>query len=275
MSTDIAKIVQQQQPDPPPRRWVAWLTLPVVVTALAFGYWRADVGQLRGDLADSLTKLDRGRSLRGPALIEFGNLAAPFVAVVAWNPQQPASNRRLLDLADWVERDADQVAGGVRLVVLPSLQPGGDTRLLAQLLGLHRGEDLLETVRALGDHPLTGARLCAHWGAKTCEDLAKASAIDDLEVAARALQRIAAGVGLAPGDVLLNGHHIAAKNVSVPGLIEQRWQADVTRIALLVQRLGSEPGPVQEQFLKDAATPALNADRYLHWIVRHLRMKTT
>lgn len=262
------------QPRSALRRRLRWL-VPALLVVAAYGYWRIDLAQLRGNIGESLGRLDKTRSLRGPALIEFGAQNAPFVAVLAWNPLDIRSNNDLLQLADWADDGDAQLPGGVRLVVLPVVPATADKALAGQLLGLHRGELLLDTVRSFGAKPVASAALCKSLGAKNCTDLGKAVLADDLDVSARALARIATALQLQPGDLLLNGRRVAADQVHGSQALSAEWHAEIAKIAALVQKIGDDPAQVQEQALHDAATPQLAADRYLHWIVRHLRMRAT
>lgn len=242
---------------------------------IAVGVWawrRFDAGDLRDRLSRAAATLDRERSLRGPALIEFGARDAAFVAALAWDPLDGARHAVLLRLVEWAERDSEAIEGGVRLVVLPVIADGADRDAPARVAALHRGGELLRVVREAGRRPVDAALVAAALDDADDADLAKALCDEELQIGARAVSHIAFGLGLGPGDALLNGEKVDAATVAADQAFAARWHADLVRLAAIVREIGGDAAQVQRRAM---ATPRgdLKGDRYLQWIVRRLRMR--
>ncbi len=237
-------------------------------------WYHWDPRELRDEIAAKVMAMDVGRSLRGPALLAQGDVEAPFVCVVAWDPFDKVGAETV--------RDALRLArahGNARVVVLPVREAGPVLDVGAIALALAKDGGLWPWLTEHGmarDDRDFRDQWTRRLGLDRWSVVLDEAADRDTAQAARALRRVADGLQLRPGDALVNGTRYAPeRQAGWQSTFGDVWRREVQRLGSLTRQHGDRAGQVQPAAVKDAGLAEPTATRYLQWIVRMQRIKQT
>jgi hypothetical protein len=246
--------------------------------ALAIGLVLADdalVGWLRwaSDWIASRASAARQADDRLEPLATRGPQDAPMVLVAAWDPMQPASTATLRCLAAYQQdRFQQRHTQGVLQVRLVRLLDAETPAALAEALGALDGQDLLWPW-LLGDTPPTQPLTVelvlaeAHKAGERAKALFSRSLQDsEVQLRARRELRMARGLGLGPGAVMVNGVARAAAEVCPR---DQQWQGLLAQEQVLGRLLRKKPevAAAHAQLQEDAHVAEAVRERYRGWVV--------
>lgn len=240
----------------------------LVLNGLADGQWPWQRGNQPAAMASA-------RSRHLVRLLADGHEEAPFVAVVAFDPSDARSVKSAQALA--AVQAAYDGPGGARMVVLPVAGTDTAAATLSLLVWAAEEQDvrgLLLGWPAQGTPPLQIRRqLVAMFGEEKVDAWQQRAEESDEVFAALSMARVAEGMGMRAGDVLLNGQLLPAEQAADGKALAAAWQAGAQRVAVLVKQLGQNKAKVQGAAVRDGGLDGLQRDRYLQWIVNGSRMK--
>lgn len=242
--------------------------LVIGATVWMITHW--DPRELRNQLAEKVASLDRGRSLRGPPLIGVGASAAPFVCVVAWDPLDAKSVAVVKAVIAKVDSQSDS-----RAVILPVPAFGGfDAATMAYLLD--RDGELLPLLRnavQVVDSQALRAQWETNLGATKWLQLEVVAQDRDAVQSGLTSRRVAEGLSLQAGDLLLNGVRVPVASAADRPKFDQAWQDQLTRYEGLLRYMKGNSTAAQEKAARTGSLQPYEIERYLHWIVRNERLK--
>ncbi len=232
---------------------------------------------LSADLAAEHPEWGAQARMKVPLLPSEGKDRARLPLVVAWDPASPASTRLVGWLLARSEQEQSLVAQS-RLVRLVQAAPDFDPQLL-DLLGAMDHRDVLQPALREGrlalPLSLLGLNIVAGDDARSQKLLARDAADADIRQWIRTQARVAEGLGLQPGDVLLQGRRVPIAQLHSEAALDQElavaqseWQkaldqaggkADVVRTGILQKMLERDPAA---------------AERFKAWVIDGVKVKT-
>ncbi|MBI5609158.1 MAG: hypothetical protein HY902_09780 [Deltaproteobacteria bacterium] len=232
---------------------------------------------LSADLAAEHPEWAEQARLRVPLLPSEGKDRGRLPLVVAWDPTSAASTKLLGWLLARSEKTSSLV-GQTRLVRLVAAPPEFDTRILDRLGALDHRELLgpalregrikvplsADSLASLLDGDPRGERL-----------LEREAANADIRQWIRTQARVAEGLGLRPGDMLLQGRRVPIAQLKSEASLDQELAVAQAEWETALGRAGGDTDKARESVLRELAdNDPVVAERYRAWIVQGLKVKT-
>ncbi len=232
---------------------------------------------LSADLAAGHPEWAEQARQRVPLLPSEGKDRGRLPVVVAWDPTSEPSTK----LVGWLLARSEQpssLVGQTRLVRLLAPPPEFDPQLLDRLGALdHR--DWLEPPLSEGrvKVPVTAQSLAALANGDPRDErlLEREAANADVRQWTRTQARVAEGLGLQPGDLLLQGRRVPLGQLKSEASLDQELEAAQAEWQTALGQAGGNADKARESLLRDLADrDSAVAERYRAWIVQGVKVKT-